>query len=593
MSIGSRTRSWDGLIIALIFLAAAFTRLHQLDADPPSTVGLHFISDEGWWVHNARNRVLFDEWIMDEFNQSLLASPTFCMGTYGVYSIFGVSYYTSRLLPVLSGLLTLLLFAGLLYNHSPPGVATLGALLFGCNFAFTSLNRTAYVDSTALLFLVLSWWLLETFLERVWAVYLAGMAFALAIVTKSYLLSIAPPVALILLYRLFRKGSQTQWKQVLLNFVLFLCGVGSVYLLWRKYIYLPYFDQYQIMYHLWQDGNFPATIQEFFRNLPGLFVRRHGASVVPARFFLLNTTLLILTAYRIIQYLSSGFGSIREIWQRIPYREREALIVLGLLLCEIAPLTAKPFRRYILLYLPMIFLASRTIVPIDKPASPSRRSWLIQSLIPGVTACITAILLAPFLGDWIPLTSSTLSWISGVIIISVLSIGVLVALRYYSRSLPALPTSMVLLVFLLCDGGFHLHSMATRSFSLRDTSRQLATQYFRPETVVLGGIANSLCMEGQAQALAIWGRQEAPRVLNQDPVRRFHPDYLLILKEIDGQAWGFEERYHKYVHAENFLETLHLLPKGDSYRVLADLYIAPKSENPDPETPMLLVQNSR
>ena len=154
-------RNWNGWILPGIFILAACLRLISLDADPPSTVGLHFISDEGWWVHNARNKILFNEWILDEFNQSLLASPTFCMATYGVYSLFGVNYGSSRIVPVLSGLLTLLLFTGILYAHSPPATVTLAMLLFGCNFAFTTMNRTAYVDSTALMFLVLSWWLLE------------------------------------------------------------------------------------------------------------------------------------------------------------------------------------------------------------------------------------------------------------------------------------------------------------------------------------------------------------------------------------------------------------------------------------------------
>ena len=48
------------IVVPIIFLVAVFLRLAFLDADPPSTVDLQFISDEGWWVHNARNKQLFD-----------------------------------------------------------------------------------------------------------------------------------------------------------------------------------------------------------------------------------------------------------------------------------------------------------------------------------------------------------------------------------------------------------------------------------------------------------------------------------------------------------------------------------------------------
>ncbi len=110
---------------------------------------------------------------MNSINRSWQVRHSAC-ATYGVYNLFGVSYGTSRIVPVLSGLLTVLLFAGILYKHLPPATVVLATFLFGCNFAFSAMNRTAYVDSTALMFLVLSWWLLERLPHRVWAVFLSG-----------------------------------------------------------------------------------------------------------------------------------------------------------------------------------------------------------------------------------------------------------------------------------------------------------------------------------------------------------------------------------------------------------------------------------
>jgi len=574
-NISDTVKSWNGIVIVLILITAALLRFSCLDADPPSTVGLHFISDEGWWVHNARNKIIFDDWIMDEFNQSLLASPTFCLSTYAIYNLYGVSYTTSRIVPVISGLLAILLLAAILRSNSSPRIATFATFLIGCNFAFTAMNRTAYVDSTALMFLLLSWWLLEKLQDRVWAVFLAGMALALAIVTKSYILSVMPPVAFVLFLRLMRQKHALELKNLFLNLLLFAGGIFSVYLLWHKYIYLPFLDEYKIMYHLWQDGNFPSTIHEFIRNIPGFFIRKAGNQLMPARFFMLNSSLVILAGFRLFQHLTANTKSLKTMWKNIPFIEQDAIIFMGILILEIAPLSAKPFRRYILLYLPLIVLASRSILTLKKTSGDhsSLGVKFLQYLTP--SSCFV-LLLSPFIARLLPDTFSlSLAWL---IVSLTIAVTTTLAIFYLNkRSFSAMPIAIALLLVVFLDGSLHLHAAINRSYSLKNTSAQLGQKFFKPGSVVLGGIANSLCMETAAQALTIWGREEAPRVLNQDPVRRFHPDYIIILTELDGQKWGHEERYYRYVNPENFIQTIKLLPTGNSFRVIADLYFAPQS----------------
>jgi hypothetical protein len=114
---------------------------------------------------------------------------------------------------------------------------------------------------------------------------------------------------------------------------------------------------------------------------------------------------------------------------------------------------------------------------------------------------------------------------------------------------------------------------------MRNVSRELGRTAFKPGNVILGGLAHTLSLENHAQPVAIWGRQEARRVFNQDPIRKYHPDYLVILKEIDGLPWGYEERYYRYVSPERKIRTIKLLPDGKgSHRVIAELYKAPEHE---------------
>ncbi len=571
-------RQWKLIVVPVIFLAAVVLRIAFLDADPPSTVDLQFISDEGWWVHNARNKILFGTWVLDDFNQSLLASPPFCIATYSVYSLFGVGYGTSRIIPVICGLLTLLLFSGILHAHLPSKNAALATLLFGCNFAYTSMNRTAYVESTALMFLILSWWLIDRLSHRVWAVFLAGMSFALSVLTKSYMASVLVPVGAIILLRWFTDKRKIKWASALLNGFLFVGGVFAIYMLWRKYFFIPFHDDYQLMYSLWQDGNFPKTIGEALRNIPSFFIGRHGFYLIPARFFGLNATLLILAGYRIHRLISSEPGSLKAIWKNMPVIDRECLVFLLVLSLQIAPLTAKPFRRYLLFYIPLIILASRSVSDRQNDSSTRKVTHhlrIVQLLVPLI---VTGILIPPFLVRWFPLPlPEAVTYFTAVILVAICTCLLIRAFKFFDFSF-TVKISTALLLFFIIDGGFFFHAFLTKSYTLRDTSRRLGDTYFTVGSGVLGGISNSLSLENQARAIAIWGREEAPRVLNQDPIRRFAPDYVIVLRKLDGMDWVKEYRYERYVHPENFLETIYLLPIKDGFRVEAELYRAPKSE---------------
>ena len=564
------------IVVPIIFLVAVFLRLAFLDADPPSTVDLQFISDEGWWVHNARNKLLFDTWIMDDFNQSLLASPPFCIATYSAYSLFGVGFGASRLVPVICGLLTLLLFSGILHAHMPSKNAALATFLFGCNFAYTSMNRTAYVESMALMFLFLSWWLIDRLSHRVWAVFLAGMSFALSVLTKSYMVSVLVPVGAVILLRWHTKKSKVKWGLALLNSILFACGIFAVYMLWRKYLYIPFHDDYRLMYSLWQDGNFPKTIGEALRNIPSFFIGHQGKTMIPARFFGLNATLLILAAYRIHRLACIESDSLKVLWKNIPDIDRECLIFLVLLTLQIAPLTAKPFRRYLLFYIPLVILASRSVLDHRNKPLPNQVTLhmrLVQMLVP---LLITSILIPPFLIRWLPIPlTGTVSYIAAISLVAICTYLIIRILKSFNFSF-VMKLSTALLLFFIIDGGFFIHACLTKSYTLRDTSRKLGDTYFTAGSGVLGGIAHSLSLENQARAIAIWGREEAPRVLNQDPIRRFSPDYVIVLRKLDGMDWAREYRYERYVHPDNFLETIYLLPSGQGFRVEAELYRAPK-----------------
>jgi hypothetical protein len=579
--------------VVLIILLAGFIRFYDLGRDPPPAMGLHFISDEGWWIHNARNRVLYGQWVQDEFNQSLLVSPLFCLSTMVVYRIADIGFASSRIVPAFSGWLSLIFFFLVIRARRVPMDRSILAVLFlSLGFAFCSLNRIAYVDSTAFLFIMIAWWLLEVFPHKSVGLLGAGIVAAMAIMTKSYVLTLVPVFATIYISRLWHRKisiSQEIRKLLLLSSGLLASGV-----FWYLLLYQPFQDQYRIMYHLWQDGNIPSSLKQIVRNIPTLIVRHTQDGIGPVRFLNLNMVLFFFGWWRLLQIFSVRSKTIRQAVNSMHPIDWEAILWMIWVVAIVSPLTAKPFRRYIFWYPPLIMLGSGVTESADVPA-PGYRETSASLPLRCLRFCIFLLfpvcLAAPWLSirlsglagnfrdilpDWFQVSADF--FFMFIIMFTLACIIVMYTRFSWGRKMfPALSVQATLALFLIVEIVQFTPATLLPTYTLRDTSLRLGSEYFSSETTVLGGIADTLVMENTARPISIWGREEAQRVLNQNPLERYHPQFIVILKSLDGISWGIEERYYKYVKPQNLLETIYLLPTGrEKFRVTAELYRSPR-----------------
>ena len=134
-------------MLAIAGIALAL-RLAFPAADPPwnPSVGVVW-HDEGAWVHNARNRVLWNVWRTDNWNPVFLA-PVFTGLEYASFKILGVGTAPARAVPIASGLLAIgFLIAGLrvVAGHR---AALLGGTLLAVNYVFVMWNRAALMESS-------------------------------------------------------------------------------------------------------------------------------------------------------------------------------------------------------------------------------------------------------------------------------------------------------------------------------------------------------------------------------------------------------------------------------------------------------------
>ncbi|MCP4550130.1 MAG: hypothetical protein GY835_27025 [bacterium] len=149
------------LIIALAGITIA------LDADPSQLLWRDFITDEGWWTAEARDRMLFNTWVLDEYNQGLTV-PLASFGWLGAFRLFGVSLFSARLPSAIAGLLAVMLLGLMVRRRNRQTVIIVDRLpvdvvmlLLATAIPFVMFARIAMPEMLSLICLLGAWFLLD------------------------------------------------------------------------------------------------------------------------------------------------------------------------------------------------------------------------------------------------------------------------------------------------------------------------------------------------------------------------------------------------------------------------------------------------
>jgi hypothetical protein len=210
-----RTRKFAWLLWIAIGALAVGLRIYSLDADPDWRLDWNpgLLTDEAFYMHNARNQVLFGQAYLDEFNNAVI-SPLVHWLHVVVFSWFGVGYVQGRWVSVVLGLLGVVLLGRVLWlafqgagdvNRAVPaaGLLALGGMFYlAYEHLYLLYNRTALLETPAAFFCLASLWCFaEACACRRWLGawlwgLLAGGVAVLALATK---LTTMPFVAALLL----------------------------------------------------------------------------------------------------------------------------------------------------------------------------------------------------------------------------------------------------------------------------------------------------------------------------------------------------------------------------------------------------------
>jgi 4-amino-4-deoxy-L-arabinose transferase-like glycosyltransferase len=249
------TRTFLAGLLVVVALAGALRLVFPL-ADPPwrTTSGIVW-HDEGAWAHNARNKVLFGEWRLDDWNPMYVA-PVFTGLQYVAFEAFGVGLWQARLVSQGLGIASVLLLALAVRRAGGRRAGLLAGGLLATNYVYVMWNRSGLLETTMVAWMVVSLYAFVRAQERpAWGL-IAGLAAWLAFFSKAAAAFFVPALGLAALWPWLLRlgpspietgaGGREDWRPA--TFVLAGLGLGAV--LGLALFVLPNWQEYR--FYNWQ-----------------------------------------------------------------------------------------------------------------------------------------------------------------------------------------------------------------------------------------------------------------------------------------------------------------------------------------------------
>lgn len=445
---------WLAVLLALF----AGLRLTHITADAPTALswGRGPFTDEGFYAHNARNKVLFGSWSMDDYNYHFV-SPVMSAVNFIVFKALGVKYKNMRLCAILFSILTMALIFLIMQRSYDLETALIAGFFMGFSYFWIMYNRLFISEIPMLFFLVLSWFFLRQ--GTVTDFFIAGMAFMLALLSKSLALNFVAVIAWIL-WNQRRNGiwQKTGW---------FLTGTVAVAVIWLVLLVWPDPDKFFNFYRIFVSRISPKHISQVYK----VFNAEYFA-YVPV---LSAVLLLALRWYR-------SFGELEEqagIW-----------LVAGVTFLMLFSYTTTAY--YLILFIPTVILASVFINKIRHQdlVSSAGSYWFNGIWLFAAYFIFRYILIFYFRDAFFQsmLTKLLLEMVTVLIITGLWRLSTWLAYHQQRRVLIA-----IVLLFLIIDFGPYLQWLAAPQFIVQETMRDLQAKVC--QGTVAGPWAPALCLE--------------------------------------------------------------------------------------------------
>jgi len=498
-------------------------RIVLLDADPPAWLDWSggYYSDEGFWTHTARNKVVFGDRVRDGWNDAIM-SPLMHVAGVAVFRAVGVSRCSARLIPIA---LSMIMIAGIGWTTARHLGRRVGILaLFGCalTLPLTVYNRLAILETPvmALEFLALaSGAAALTASQRsrfVWWAWAAGLFAAAAYITKTTAIVMVVPLAVGMAV------SSTPRKQKMAVGVMILFGALSVILPYWLAIAGPNAAQiavYQAYYS--QQQSWSVT---------GLLI---NAATQPAFLYLAwCPALLLLALLNLAQWRLRRSGVYESMIMAWFWGQLAMFAAFGY----------RPLRYYAPVLPPLIIIAALTLdqtrnVEFWQKLKQRKALLLIIFAVGTVPAlAVTAIRLTGRGPDMLT-ENPALPWPHSALCVILAATTLAYLLRQAAQRCAHHLPLMFLATFLLIQTGGQLAWKLAPRYEVRDASRFLASHL--NGAVIAGQWAPELCMETTFTPIPMW----RGFVNDDNPFERYGITHVLSWEYVLGDELAYQREW--------------------------------------------------
>lgn len=229
------------ILLGVIILLGAYLRFSYLSADPPTDLSwsLSPYTDEGAIAINARDKVLFGQWKMDDFFRMGISSLLSAIYFF-IFKLFGIGFIQIRVLPVLTSLGSILLVFFLLKREKSIYSAVFSSFFLSITYIYIMHNRLALEETSLLFFLLLSLLFLQLGKDKRFYFLLSGFTFVLAVLFVKI-------SGLFFLFIMFLEFVRWIWmekeekkKKLWQSLSYFVLGFAGGLIIWLLLVLLPY-----------------------------------------------------------------------------------------------------------------------------------------------------------------------------------------------------------------------------------------------------------------------------------------------------------------------------------------------------------------
>ncbi|MDD5492279.1 MAG: glycosyltransferase family 39 protein [bacterium] len=446
------------IILAIVFIIFAFLRIIHLPADAPTALswGRGPFTDEGFYAHNARNKVLFDSWSMDDYNYHFV-SPVMGVLNFIAFKTMGVKYSSIRLVAVFFSCLTMFLVFVLVKRKYDEDTAVLSGFFMSFAYFGIMYHRLFISEIPMLFFLMFTLYFLDQGKKRDY--FMAGICFLLALLAKSLALHFIAVIAWIL----WQQRQNGFWQKARWFFT----GAITIAVVWLVFLVWPDPEKFFSFYRIFVARISPKYLHQVYK----VFNAEYFA-YVPV------LTALALVAVRWHQ----SFGDLEKlagVW-----------LAAGIAFLMLFSYTTTAY--YLILFIPTVILVCGFIYKVRHRALAQRSSpfwfnaiWLFCGYF-----IFRYIVLFYFRDIFFQSLAAKLA-------LEVITVLIVAGLWRFSSRLAYYQWRLVItgtiVLFLLIDFAPYLQWVVAPHYVVQDTMRDLQSKI--PQGTVAGPWAPTLCLE--------------------------------------------------------------------------------------------------